>query len=134
MDKVCVTTEILCNLLANKKETVEQLEKIEKTAHLAVAPFVLFELFSIAEASEKPLENSAAVWDLTHRMTLLEWTPEACAEAAKLFTALQKEGKKGDLRDIFIGVLAAQNRYALLTSTPELYKEIPGIKIYSGRN
>lgn len=130
MDKVCVTTEILCNLLANKKETVEQLTKIEKTANIAVAPFVLFELFCIAEASEKPVENTAAAWDLVHRMTLLEWTPEACDAAAKIFTASQKAGKKGDLRDIFIGVLAAQNRYALLTSTPELYKDIPGIKIY----
>ena len=130
MDKVCVTMEILCDLLANKKEIVEQIAKIEKTANIAVAPFVLFELFCIAEASEKPTENTAAAWDLLHRMTLLEWTPEACAEAAKMFSRFQKEGKKVDLRDIFIGVLAVQNNYTLFTTTPDAYKEIPGIKIY----
>ena len=130
MDKVCVTTEILCDLLANKTEIVEQITKIEKTANIAVAPFVLFGLFCIAEASEKPTENTAAVWDLLHRMTLLEWTPEASEAAAKLFTGLQKAGKKTDLRDLFIGVLAVQNNYALFTTTPDVYKEIPGIKIY----
>lgn len=130
MDKICVTTEILCDLLANKNEIVEQITTIEKTANIAVAPFVLFELFCIAEASEKPLENTAAVWDLLHRMTLLEWTPEACAEAAKIFTRFQKEGKNVDLRDVFIGVLATRNNYALLTTTPDLYKDIPEIKIY----
>ncbi len=130
MDKVCVTTEILCDLLANKTEIVEQITKIEKTANIAVAPFVLFELFCIAEASEKPTENTAAVWDLLHRMTLLEWTPEASEAAAKLFTDLQKAGKKTDLRDLFIGVLAVQNNYALFTTTLDVYKEIPGIKIY----
>src|SRR3989338_5500527 len=130
MDKVCVTTEILCDLLANKTEIVEQITKIEKTANIAVAPFVLFELFCIAEASEKPTENTAAVWDLLHRMTLLEWTPEASEAAAKLFTDLQKAVNKTDLRDLFIGVLAVQNNYALFTTTPDVYKEIPGIKIY----
>ena len=104
--------------------------KLEKSANIAVAPFVLFELFCIAEASDKPAENSVAVWDLLHRMRLLEWTPEACDAAAKLFTVLQKAGKKTDLRDIFIGVLALQSNYALLTSTPEVYKDIPGIKLY----
>ena len=130
MDKVCVTTEILCDLLANKTEIVEQITKIEKTANIAVAPFVLFELFCIAEASEKPTENTAAVCDLLHRMTLLEWTPEASEAAAKLFTDLQKAGNKTDLRDLFIGVLAVQNNYALFTTSPDLYKEIPEIKIY----
>ncbi len=130
MDKICVTTEVLCDLLANKKEIVEQFEKIEKTATLAASPFVLFELFCIAEASEKPAENTAATWDLIHRMTLLEWTPEASQAAAKIFTDFQKAGEKTDLRDIFIGVLASQNNYALLTLTPDAYKDIPGIKIY----
>lgn len=91
---------------------------------------MLFELFCIAEASEHIEENNALVLDLAHRLRMLDWTPETSALAAKTFITTQKAGKKLDLRDIFIGVLATQQGYALLTTTPDLYKDIPGIKMY----
>ncbi len=130
MEKVCLDTDIIIDCLLNKGETVKRLAGLEKKADCAVTPLVLFELFSIAEASDKREENKKIITDLARRMTLLEWTPDVCAEAAKLFAAAQKAKKKIELRDLFVALLAKEHKYMLLTGDPDAYGEIPDMKLY----
>lgn len=130
MEKVCLDTDIIIEYLLNKQETVQRITVLEKKADIAVTPLVLFELFSIAEASEKPEENKKIISALAKRMTVLEWSPDVCAEAARLFAEAQKAKKKGELRDLFVGILTMQRGYTLLTMNPGVYQEIPGMKLY----
>ncbi|MFA6889183.1 MAG: type II toxin-antitoxin system VapC family toxin [Candidatus Woesearchaeota archaeon] len=129
MEKVCVDTGVLTEYLLNKKEIVEKIIQLEKTAELAVTPQIIFELFCFAEASEKPEENKQVIHDLVLRLTTLDWTVDAAAAAAKVFTELNKTGKKVNLREVFLGVLAIENKYMLYTDNPEAYEGI-GVKIY----
>lgn len=132
MEKVCLDTGILTAYLLNKKEVVEQIAKLEKTADLAVTPQIIFELFCFAEASENPEENKQVVLDVVKRLTIIDWSTEAAKQAAVLFTAVIKEKKKLDLREIFLSALVNENKYMLLTDNPDAY-EGTGVKIYSDK-
>ncbi|MEK6920950.1 MAG: type II toxin-antitoxin system VapC family toxin [Nanoarchaeota archaeon] len=130
MEKVCLDTDIIIEYLLNKQETVQRIAALEKEADIAVTPLVLFELFSIAEASEKPEENKKIIAALARRMTVLELGLDVCAEAARLFAEAQKAKKKIELRDLFVGLVTMQRGYTLFTMNQEGYQEIPGMKLY----
>lgn len=129
MEKICLDTAILTGYLLNRKDAVEKIAKIEKTADLAVAPETVFELFCFAEQSEKPEENKQVVFDVVKRLTIIEWSVEAAEHAARLFSGLSREKKKCNIREILLSVLVMQNNYMLLTDTPDAY-EGTGVKIY----
>ena len=129
MEKICLDTGILTEYLLNKKEIVDKIIQLEKTADLAVTPQIIFELFCFAEASEKPEENRQVIRDLVLRLTTLDWSVEAAEEAAKKFTELSKASKNVNLREVFLGILALKNKYQLYTDNPEAYAGI-SVKIY----
>ncbi|PIN79607.1 hypothetical protein COV16_03315 [Candidatus Woesearchaeota archaeon CG10_big_fil_rev_8_21_14_0_10_34_8] len=129
-DKICIDTDMLQDYLLNKKKAVETIAEIEKTADCATTALSVFELFCIAEQTEKPDENIKVVEDLIERMTILQFTSASCKQAAKLFTELQKLSKKPEIRDILVGVLIKQQNYIIATSDKERYKLVPGLKIY----
>lgn len=129
MEKICLDTGILTEYLLNKKEIVDNIIQLEKTADVAITPQIIFELFCFAESSEKPEENKEVIRDLVLRLTILDWSAETAEEAAKKFTELSKATKNVNLREIFLGVLALKNKYVLYTDNPEAYKGT-GVKIY----
>ncbi len=130
MAKVCLDTDILGEYFLNKKEAVETIVALERENDIAVTPFVVFELFCLAENSEKPEENKKIVEELLMRITILEWTMSSCAEAANLYVSLAMQKKKVEIRDLLAGVLAAEKGYALLTNNKEAYHTIPRLKLY----
>ncbi len=129
MEKICLDTGILTEYLLNKKEIVDKIIQLEKTADLAVTPQIIFELFCFAEASEKPEENRQVIRDLVLRLTILDLSAEAAEAAAKKFTELSKASKNVNLREVFLGILVLTNKYQLYTDNPEAYAGI-NVKIY----
>ncbi len=128
-EKVCLDTDILQDYLLNKKEAVTQIQEVQKV-DCATTAINIFELFAIAEASEKPEENVAVVQQLIDRLTILQFNSISCRKAAKLYTELQKIKQKVNIRDIFVGVITKQQNRVLLTLNKENYARIPGLKIY----
>ncbi len=129
MERICLDTGIVTGYLLNKKEIVEKIAKIEKTADVAVTPQIIFELFCFAEQSEKPEENKAVVHDIIKRVSVIQWSVGAAEQAAKVFSELSSQKKKTTLREIFLAVLVKENNYMLLTDDPETYESL-GVKIY----
>ena len=130
METVCVDTEILWQYLLNKKEAVEMMQQVQKTAGLAVTVLSVFELYVLALHSEKPAENKAVVDALIKRLTVIPFEAGSAAAAAKVQEELTKQKKKSELRDLWEGMLVSENKCLLLTANPEHYKDIPGVKIY----
>lgn len=130
METVCVDTETLWQFLLNKKEVVELLLQVQKNADLAVTSLSLFELYTLAAHSEKPIENKVVVDVLAKRLTVLAFHASQAEAAAAVQENLLREKKKIELRDLWEGVMVSQANYAILTANPEHYKDIPGVKIY----
>ncbi len=130
METVCVDTEIIWQYLLNKKDAVEIMLQIQKTAHLVMTSLTLFELYVLAAHSEKPLENKAVVDALIKRLTVLPFDAASAEVAAKIQEEILKDKKKVELRDLWEGIISREARCQLLTTTPEQYKDIPGVKLY----
>jgi predicted nucleic acid-binding protein len=129
-ERICLDTDILQDYLMNKKEALEIVKRLQKSADCATTPLTLFELYCMAARSEKEEENTAIVQSLAERIKVLQWTPMMCKQAAKLFTELQKLNKKPNIRNIFVGVLTKEREHILLTNAKDDYAFIPGLKLY----
>lgn len=130
METVCVDTEIIWQYLLNKKDAVEMILHMQKTANIAITALTVFELFAIAAASDKPAENKGIIDLLLKRVVVLPFTGTNAEFAAKVQEDLAKQKKKMELRDLWEGVMCQEARCQLLTTTPEQYKDIPGVKLY----
>jgi predicted nucleic acid-binding protein len=129
-ERICLDTDIIEKYLMNDKEAVTIIEAVQETADCAITAMSIFELFCLAEQSNNTEENRAVVQEFVDRLTILQWTPVACLQAAKLFTELEKHKKKPEIRDILVGVLAKQQKRTMISFVKERYKWVPGLKLY----
>lgn len=130
METICVDTETIWHYLLNKKDAVETIFRIQKTAIIAMTSLTLFELYVLAMHSDKPVENKAVVDALITRVTILPFDRESAQQAAKIQQEMIKEKKKVELRDLWEGIISKEAKCQLLTTTPDHYKDIVGLKLY----
>jgi tRNA(fMet)-specific endonuclease VapC len=125
---ICLDTDILIDLLRNKKEVVEWIKENEDN-YLGTTIINIFELYYGAYKSINFKENIAAVNNLKDSLKIINFSKEAAEKAGNICNKLEKEGKAIDKRDLFIGVISLTEGFTLKTNNIKHFSRIEGLKI-----
>lgn len=129
MEKICLDTNILVNLLRNKKEEVDFIKDNESNCEFSTTSITVYELFYGALKSAKPEKNVKEVKELINDLEILEFTNSCAEKAAFIQTALEKAGNSTEIRDLFIASIAMINNTSLKTHNKKHFSNIESLKI-----
>ncbi len=130
MEKVCLNTDVLIDLLRGRREAVEMVKSLEERCELATTAITLFELYygAFKVGREK---NVAAVRELARRLEVLELTEKAAELAGRIAAALERSGESLEFRDVLIAAIAVVNGVELCTGNVSHFGRLKrfGLKI-----
>ncbi len=129
MDKICLDTDFLADLLRKNPSAEAFVKEHEQKVGLATTYVNLFELYNGAFTSERKETNLKAVELLKERLVLLNLTDNSVKSAGQLLAQLKKEGTLIDFRDLFIGCIAREHNYAIKTNNIKHFSKIPNLRI-----
>lgn len=122
-------TTIIVALLKGKTETLAQINTLlEKEDTLCITTITAYELLKGAYRSTKQKENTQAVKEVISNLQILDLSPQACEEAAEIYSKLENAGKIFSEFDILIAAIAKANNEAILTYDKH-FKTIKGLHL-----
>ena len=130
--KTIIDTDILIDLLRNKKDAVALVANLQdKNTLLATTVINQFELHYGAHKSRDPEKNVQISEELLSKLRILPLTPRAAQKAGHIFAELEGKGQAIGLRDTFIGAIALTRDFSVATNNREHFKRIAELKIIS---
>jgi tRNA(fMet)-specific endonuclease VapC len=122
-------TTVIVALLKGKTETLAQINKLlEKEDTLGITTITAYELLKGAALSAKQKENTQAVKEVISNLQIFDLSPQACEEAAEIYSELENAGKIISEFDILIAAIAKTNNEAILTYDKH-FKTIKGLHL-----
>jgi tRNA(fMet)-specific endonuclease VapC len=116
--KTIIDTDILIDLLRNRKEAVNFVSKLQDKNFLPSTTVInQFELHYGAHKSRNPEKNLQAAKKLLNRLQILPLTPRSAQRAGRIFAELETKGQTIWLRDTLIGAIALTREYSVVTHT-----------------
>lgn len=132
--KIIIDTDILIDLLRNKKETVAFINGLEeKKVILTTTVINAFELYYGAHKSRQPQKNLHATKKLLSRLVVLPLTTRSAQKTGHIYAQLEKKGQSIGLRDTIIGAIAVTREFSIATRNIEHFEKIENLKIISGQ-
>ncbi len=127
--RVIIDTDILIDLLRNKKEALTFITQLEtQEAELSTTAINSFELYYGAHRSSQPKKNLQATRKLLGRMNLLPLTPRSAQKAGHLYANLESQGQPIGLRDTLIAAIALTRERSLATRNAAHFGKIESLK------
>jgi len=128
--KTIIDTDILIDLLRNKKEAVAFIETLEeKKIVLSTTVINAFELYYGAYKSTQTPKNLQATKKLLSRLEVLSLTPRSAQRAGHIYAQLEAKGQTIGVRDTIIGAIALNRNLSVATRNTEHFKKITDLKI-----
>ncbi|HLD15268.1 MAG TPA: type II toxin-antitoxin system VapC family toxin [Candidatus Nanoarchaeia archaeon] len=127
-DRICLDTDFLVNLLRNRKEEVDFINKIENFSSLATTSINLFELYYGAFKLGK-IKDILAIEFLKQKVEILLPDDEVAIKAGEMAAKLEKNGKMMELKDLLIGVTALKNNFSVKTYNIKDFSRITGLSL-----
>ncbi len=128
--KAIIDTDLLIDLLRNKKEAVELVTVLEKTNFLLCTTAInIFELHHGAHKSKDAEKNLQAIKKVIRRLVILPLTSMSAQKAGHIYAELEKRGQPIGLRDTFIAAIALTKECSVATRNVEHFKKISNLKI-----
>jgi predicted nucleic acid-binding protein len=128
--KTIIDTDILIDVLRNKKEAVAFVTKMEEEKILLSTTAInAFELYHGAHKSKNRRKNLFATRKLLSRLILFPLTPRSAQKAGYIYADLEENGQSIGLRDTFIGAIAVTNGVSVTTRNTEHFRKIANLKI-----
>lgn len=128
--KTIIDTDVLIDLLRNKKEAVAFVARLQdKNLLLSTTVINQFELHYGAHKSRNPEKNLQATKRLLNKLQILPLTPRSAEKADYIFAELETKGQTIGLRDTFIGAIALTREFSVATYNTEHFKKTPNLKI-----
>jgi tRNA(fMet)-specific endonuclease VapC len=132
--KTIIDTDILIDLLRNKKEAVTFVAQLQdKNFLLATTVINQFELHYGAHKSRKPEKNLQTTKKLLNKLVILPLTQRSAQKAGHIFAELESKGQSIGLRDTLIGAIALTREFSVATHNTEHFKKIADLKIISAQ-
>jgi tRNA(fMet)-specific endonuclease VapC len=132
--KTIIDTDILIDLLRNKKEAVTFVAELQdKDFLLATTVINQFELHYGAHKSRNPEKNLQTTKKLLNKLVILPLTPRSAQKAGHVFAELETKGQPIGLRDTLIGAIALTRESSVATNNTEHFKKIADLKIISAQ-
>jgi predicted nucleic acid-binding protein len=130
--KTIIDTDILIDLLRNKKEAVAFVAALEeKKIELATTVINAFELHYGAHKSRQPQKNLQATKKLLSRLDVLPLTSKSAQMAGHIYAQLETKDQTIGLRDTIIAAIALTREQSVATRNTEHFKKITDLKIIS---
>lgn len=128
--KAIIDTDLLIDLLRNKKEAVELVTGLEKANFLLYTTAInIFELNHGAHKSKDAERNLQAIDTVIRRLVILPLTLKSAQKAGHIYAELEKKGQPIGLRDTFIAAIALTRECSIATGNIVHFKKIPNLKI-----
>ena len=122
-------TTVMVALLNGKPDTVKKINELqEKNDQIAITIITAYELLKGAYLSSRRKENLLNVTEAISNLQILDLSPEACIEAAEIYSELKTAGQLIGEFDILIAAIAKTNDEAILTHDQH-FKSIKGLKL-----
>jgi predicted nucleic acid-binding protein len=132
--RAIIDTDILIDLLRNKKEAVAFVAGLEeKKVLLATTVVNAFELHYGAHKSTSPEKNLQATKRLLSRLVLLPLTPRSAQKAGHIYAELEAKGQSIGLRDTLTGAIALTREFSVATRNFEHFKKIKDLEVISAQ-
>jgi tRNA(fMet)-specific endonuclease VapC len=132
--KTIIDTDILIDLLRNKKEAVTFVAQLQdKNFLLATTVINQFELHYGAHKSRNPEKNLQTTKKLLNKLVILPLTPRSAQKAGHIFAELETKGQPIGLRDTLISAIALTREFSVATNNTEHFKKIADLKIISAQ-
>ncbi len=127
-DTICIDTDVLIDILRNKKEAVEWLKQNQEK-DIKTTVINEFELYAGAYRAKNKENARNAVLVFLKNLPALEFTGKNTEEAGRIHAMLEEQGNIIDNRDIFIGVIAKMANCKLKTKNKKHFERIPGLEL-----
>lgn len=125
---ICLDTDILIDILRNKKEAVEWLEKNQEK-ELKTTIINVFELYAGVYRSTNRKDARKSVIALLESLVIINFDEESSEEAGRIHALSEEKGHIIDNRDIFIGVIAKMSNCELKTNNKKHFERIEGLNL-----
>lgn len=129
VSKICLDTDVLVNLLRNKLDALEYVQKNEEESVLATTYINVFELYLGAYSSRNVQQNIQSVNALLKRITILNLSDESVNSAGKILARLKRSGVPIDMRDLLIGTIALASGHKIKTYNTAHFARIEGLEL-----
>jgi tRNA(fMet)-specific endonuclease VapC len=128
--KTIIDTDILIDLLRDKKEAIDFLHRLEsEDLALCTTTINIFELHHGAHKSKEPEKNILAINKISHRLIILPLSYRSAQKAGHAYTELERKGQTIGIRDTFIAAIALTRECSIATRNVEHFSKIYGLKI-----
>lgn len=91
----------------------------------------LFELYYGAYKSGDVKRNLTAVKGLRSTLQVLSLTEGSSEQAGRILARLEAKGEPLEARDLFVGAIALEEGYAVLTANVDHFRRIPELQVVS---
>ncbi len=126
---IIIDTNILIDLLRNKKHAVSKIKELERSEELATTDINAFELYFGAYNSRDKERNIASTKGLLKTLKLFHTQEESMEMAGRIFAQRRTKGKMIAIRDLLIASIALQNGWRLLTDNGDHFEGIEGLSL-----
>ncbi len=126
---IVIDTDILIDLLRDKKYAVSKMRELEKNEELVTTDINAFELYFGAYNSREKERNIASTKGLLKTMMLLHTQEESMEMAGRIFAERRAKGKMIEIRDLLIAAIALRNGCRLLTNNRDHFEGIGGLSL-----
>ena len=114
-----------------KKHPPEVLARFQQVQlkQLHISTITVFELYFGIEKNNSQPRNLAALENFIAPLTLVDFSVEAAKKAAKIRSALQKQGTPIGAYDVQIAAIAVAENMTLLTNNVREFERVKGLKL-----
>jgi len=127
--KVILDSTILIRHLRKKREEVALVREPEMDSELATTTLNTFEVYYGAYKSRAVKQNLASAKGFLSTLTLLTLDEESAEQAGQVLADLESRGQTIEMRDLFIGCIAVNKGFAVLTHTKQHFERIPNLHV-----
>lgn len=127
--RVILDSTVIIGLLRNKPMEAQLVRDIESRAELATTTVNVFEIFYGAFRSKDVERNLVAVKGFLSTIKLLAFDNDSAELSGQVLMELESKGKSIDFRDLFIGCIALDKGFTLVTHNKRHFQHIPRLNV-----
>jgi len=127
--RVILDSTILIRHLRKKREEVALIRELEVGSELATTTINTFEVYYGAYKSRDIEQNLASAKGFLSTLLLLTLDDESAEQAGQVLADLELRGQTIEMRDLFIGCIAVNKGFAVLTHNKQHFERIPKLHV-----
>lgn len=127
--RLVLDTNVIIQHLRGKAKESELIAKLQETSNLATTIINSYELYFEAYKSSNTKINLSAAKGFLQSIEVLEFDDRSAERAAQVMAKLESSGYLVDPRDVFIGTIAVENGYSVLTANGKHFERIPDLLV-----